>query len=651
MAVFLAAAVIIAVAAVTAVAGASKYSGITVGEVSSLEVKTLENNLSVSGIVESKTFKQVSANLAYNVDEVSVEVGDKVRAGDILAILDSDDLQRQIVEQQASLDNANINTDYSLSNAEKRYNETKMQIEDGSYPEIRNAKLSLDNSENNLSKATDNAENARENYENVQRRYREKTELSGSDKQTRINSAQKNVESARYEMDIAKQDLDDASAKCDEEDYSDIKELKKAYDDAKKDYDSRYDSSNGEEISKAREEYENALSAYSYSKAYAADNPSDLSAQENMEYTGKILTEKENRYNELCEKYNVERVTDTYEKAMTEYNRAKADIDTAHNNSVKSAERAYNRAKSNYEAAVDTLENVKNDTDASLDSYRDAADNAERALEDAERSLSDARKAVDDEKKNYETAQKNAQSTLASLKAEADREKVLSENDAGIISLELLKQKLDDCVITAPCSGTVTAVYAVPGAPASGTLFLIEDTDDLKMTAVIREYNITDIYEGLEVTVSIPSMDNMEFEGVLDKIAPAGVKGADGKSDGTASFKVEILIKDTKDTGVLIGMTSKCTAVTEKKENVIAVGYDAVAEDENGDSYIYTYDMTDSAEGLAVVRRIPVELGFETETEVEISSPEISAGMRIITNSSDVSDGDTVRIHSDDDPV
>ncbi len=639
-------AVIMAAVIIMTLINASRIAGMAVGQTSALETKTLENTFSVSGIIESTTFKQVSANLAYNVERVSVEVGDRVKAGDILAVLNSDDLQRQIVEQQASLDSSNINTEYSLSNAEKRYNETKAQIEDGSYPELRSAKLSLDNAESNLAKARDNLENAKENNENAQKRYREKSDLSGSDKQTRINSAQRNADSAKYEMDCAKQDFDEAVKKRSEEDYSSIKELKKIYDEAKKDYDRRYSADNGEEISAARSEYENALSSYSYANAYAAENPTDANAREIMESAGALLSEKEDKYNKLTEKYNAERVENTYESAMTEYNRAKAEIDASHENAVESAERAYNRAKSNYDAAADTLENVKNDIDGSLDSYKDSADRAAKEQEDAEKLLSDAQKAVNEEKKNYEIAEKNARSALTSLKAEADREKVLSENDAGLISLKILNEKLDDCVITAPCDGTVTAVYAVPGAPASGTLFLIENTDELKMTAVIREYNITDIYEGLNVTVSIPSMNNMEFDGVLNKIAPAGVKGADGKSDGTASFNVEILINDTKDSGVLIGMTSKCTAVIGKKENVIAVGYDAVVDDENGDSYIYTYDMVDGEDHLAVVRRIPVELGFETDAEIEISSPEISEGMQIITNTADMSEGDTVRILS-----
>ena len=73
---------------------ASMLSNMTMAQTQSLERKDMENRFSVSGIVESTTFEQVSANLVYNIDEVNVEVGDKVKAGDILAVLNSDVLQR-----------------------------------------------------------------------------------------------------------------------------------------------------------------------------------------------------------------------------------------------------------------------------------------------------------------------------------------------------------------------------------------------------------------------------------------------------------------------------------------------------------------------------------------------------------------------------
>ena len=597
----------------TMISSASMMSGMTMVDIYQLEKKNIENTVSVSGIIESQTFEQVSSKLAYNIETVNVEVGDKVKAGDILATLNSDDLQDQIVQQQAAVDSSNVNTEYSLSDAEKRYNEALEQIEAGTYPEIRNAKMSLDSAEKALEKA--------------QEKYDEQLEIAGTDDDSQLVSAQKGVESAKYELECAEDDYAEAKEDYDNEDYSDIKDLKKAYDDAKKEYNSRYSETKNKELTDARNAYEDALAQYTYLSSMISYGTAGIS-QSDVSDAQQKLTEAQQKLAELEAKYNVETTEDTYEKTLEAYTKAKADIDSANSTKLTNAERALERAKTAYENALNSLNSVENGSDTSMESYSDA--------------VNDARKAAEDARESYDLAVKNAESTLASLKAAADREKVLSENDSQLISLQILKDKLDDCVIKAPCDGTVTAVNAVEGSAAAGVLFIIEDTDKLKMTATVKEYSIGNLKEDLEVTVTVPSINTKEFTGVISKIAPTGTKGADGRSDGTASFKIEVLIHDTKDSGVLIGMNGKCVAVTGSAENVFAVGYDALVEEADGTCCIYAADMVEGGGGTATARKIIVDTGFESDAEVEIISSELTEGMDIISNAGDVTDGGLV---------
>lgn len=599
------------------VQSASMMSGMTMAETFPLEKKTIENKVSVSGIVESQNFKQVASNLTYNVESVNVEVGDTVKAGDILAVLDSSDLQDQILQQQSALDSSNVNTEYSLSTAEKNYNDALAQINDGSYPEIRNAKLSLDNAEEALRKA--------------QEKYDEQLDIQGSDRDSQLVSAQKGVESAKYELDCAKDDYLEAKNDSDTEDYSDIKDLKKAYDDAKKEYNTRHSSIKSDELRKAREDYEAALADYTYFSSMLSYDASSVSTA-SVNDAQQRLTDAKSKLSELEAKYDVKTTEDTYEKALEAYTKAKADIDSKNSVALKNAERTYERAKVSYENAQNTLKSIENGNDTSIKSYKEAVD--------------DAQTAVDTARESYDLALKNADSSLASLKAQADREKVLSGNDSQLINLEILKGKLDDCIIKAPCDGTVTAVNTTEGAPATGTMFIIEDLDNLRMKATVKEYNISSLKPDMKVTVTIPSLNNEEFDGVISKIAPTGVKGADGKSDGTASFEVEVNIHGTKDKGVLIGMNAKCSAVTGSAENVYAVTYDAVVEDSDGQSYVYAADMIEGGNGTATARRINVETGFESDAEVEIISDELTDGMELLSNAGDLTDGGLVIITS-----
>jgi hypothetical protein len=82
------------------------------------------------------------------------------------------------------------------------------------------------------------------------------------------------------------------------------------------------------------------------------------------------------------------------------------------------------------------------------------------------------------------------------------------------------------------------------------------------------------------------------------------------------------------------------TAVTGSAEDVFAVGYDAVVEDSDGASCIYTYEETSSGTGIA--RKLSVETGFESDAEIEIISDSLTEGMSIITNAGDMTDGGIV---------
>jgi RND family efflux transporter MFP subunit len=602
---------LVAAVVIMAVSSAKMMSQMTSADISQLEKKDISNTVSVSGLVESCNFKSVASNLSYNVETVNVEVGDKVKKGDILCTLNTDDLQDQILQQQASIDNSSINTEYSISDAEKSYNDALAAYNDGTNTAVRNAKTLLDNAEAALQKAQD--------------KYDEQSEIAGSDRDSQLVAAKSNVDSAAKELEYAKADYDEAKSDYENEDYSDLKDLKKAYEDAKKEYDSRYSVSRNKALSDAREAYESALENYSTLSALKNYGSSDVS-EADLEKAKNAVDSAHEKLSELEAKGDAQSIADTYEKALDSYTKALADLNAANEAKLRSAERAYERAENSYNSAVKNLELVESGNEMSLKEYKSAVD--------------DARTSVDEAKESYNLAVKEAETSLAKLKAEAERQKMVSENDPSVIALDILMKKLDEAVITAPCDGTVTSVNVVEGSAAVGTLFIIEDTDNLKMTAAVKEYSIGELKEGTEVTVTASALDGKEFDGVISKIAPTAVKGADGKSDGTSSFNIEVTIRDTKDSGLLIGMTAKMTAVTGSAEDVFAVGYDAVVEDSDGASCIYTYEETSSGTGIA--RKLSVETGFESDAEIEIISDSLTEGMSIITNAGDMTDGGIV---------
>ncbi|MGN0667206.1 MAG: biotin/lipoyl-binding protein [Huintestinicola sp.] len=607
---------VLAVIIISVVSSAKMMSSMQMVTTSELEKKDIRNTVSVSGIVESQTFRSVTSSLGYTVDNISVEVGDKVKKGDVLCTLNTDDLRDQIAQQQASNDSSSINTEYSLSDAEKNYNDTLAQYNDGTYAPVRSAKLALDSAEDALKKA--------------QERYNDQTDIAGSDKDSQLVNAKAALESAEKELEYAQSDYDEAKSDKENEDYSDINDLKEAYEDAKKAYDQRYSTANNKALTDARKSYEMALENYNYLASLVSFGSSDVSEADLAEAKRRVET-LQAKIAELEAKTDAESIKENYESLLEKYTKAKADIDAGHNTKITQLLRSLERAKANLENAKKTLDLVENGNEISLKDYKTAVD--------------DAQDAVDDARVAYNLAVKDAESTIAKLKAEADRQKLISENDPAAISLEILMKKLDDAVIKAPCDGVVTAVNVTEDSPATGTLFIIEDTENLKLTATVKEYNVGNLKEGLDVKVMAPAIGDREFDGVISKIYPAAVKGMDGKSDGTSSFSIEVLIHGTSDSGMLIGMTGKMTAVTGSAENVFAVGYDALVEESDGTTCIYTTESLNP--GTATAKRILVETGFESDAEVEISAPELTEGMSIINNAGDCTDGGIVLVQNE----
>ncbi|MBQ7989627.1 MAG: biotin/lipoyl-binding protein [Oscillospiraceae bacterium] len=575
-----------------------------------LKKKDLRNTVTFSGIVESNTFEQVTSGMNLPIATVNVKEGDIVKKGDILATLDSDTIEDDILQQQANLDSKSLSSGYVVSDAERQYMDTAAQIENGTYAEIYSARVSLDNAKTKL-------ERAREDYER-------QLSTAGSDKDSSFVSASASVESAKTELSYAEEDLARAKRERENEDYVSIRAQKKAYDEAKKEYDERFDKKNRDEVQAARDEYEQAQENYSYimnSRANGGSNFTDADA----EAAAKEVKTAKSNLEAVEKKYDVKTKVETYDDALIAYTDAKAKIDSNHDLAVINAERAVARAKTALDNAQNQVKGVITGNDTKNDTYAQA--------------VTDAQKAVDQAEEAYDLAVKRANNTLSELKAAADKQRVLSnDNSSQLISIEILKERLDKCVITALCDGTITQSNAIVGGSSQGILFIIEDTSDLKFVSAVKEYSVGNLTKDEDVTVNIPALYK-DFPGKISHVSAAGTKGTDGKSDGNATFSVSTDIKDT-DENVLIGMTAKGTVITDEVKDVYAVSYDCVAETD-GKSHICEAVYSDETKTYTV-KFVEVTTGFEANAEVEIKSSELHDGMLILPNAADYTEGQMV---------
>ena len=161
--------------------------------------------------------------------------------------------------------------------------------------------------------------------------------------------------------------------------------------------------------------------------------------------------------------------------------------------------------------------------------------------------------------------------------------------------LEEQQDRLDDYVITAPISGTVTKVNVEENNSfAGGDLVTIQDCSTLYVSTEIDEYDIPNIKLGQKVKLKTDATREDELDGVIDEIAATATTQGQGQiqasgssSNATYAVKVKILTRDDR---LKLGMTARLSIITNEVQDVLTVPYDAVVDLGDGQYVVYTLD-------------------------------------------------------------
>ncbi len=150
-----------------------------------------------------------------------------------------------------------------------------------------------------------------------------------------------------------------------------------------------------------------------------------------------------------------------------------------------------------------------------------------------------------------------------------------------------LEQALDDLrktVLTAPMSGTVTAIYKEMGEMVLGSMFqadVILTVADLTAMEVVVEVDETDVVEirlDNPVIVEIDALPDIELLGKVTQIAQsAQAGGAVSSSNRVINFEIKILVDmNSMDHRIRPGMSATANITTQVRDNVIAIPIQAL---------------------------------------------------------------------------
>lgn len=178
-----------------------------------LKKSDLVSSVLVSGTVISSKSKSIYSTVAnYPVKQVNVKVGDKVKAGDVLAQLDTTNLELDIKQAELNLKNAEESLEneedtnkYNLQNARNSVESAKLDLDNAqdSYDKVKNLYHEGKSTSDDLSKAELTLKKSKIAYNNAQDSLN-----NVSSKNTTISK--NNIESQEAALQKQKQTLNNA---------------------------------------------------------------------------------------------------------------------------------------------------------------------------------------------------------------------------------------------------------------------------------------------------------------------------------------------------------------------------------------------------------------------------------------------------------
>jgi len=353
------------------------------------------------------------------------------------------------------------------------------------------------------------------------------------------------------------------------------------------------------------------------------------------------------------------------ERAQAAIDKAKADLEAAEAlnkelpNQITEADKAVKAAEAAAENASDaekeTLDKQLEKAKAALDALVEKQDSMPETISTLENAYQEAVYA-------YEDASTAADEAIASAKDALDTANLGSDSSDNSTKAQIrsLQEAIDGESLKSPVSGTVTAVNVKEdGIYTGGAVVTIQDTNDLYVEASIKETDIADVKEGMEVLIKTDATGDEELTGKVTSVAPTAGGGtslpdnaAEGLMSGAATssgsgYLVEIDLLQNNER-LRIDMTAKLSLIKEQKKNILVVPYDAIFTDENGNKTLHVVSGPAGETGLSAdeealapeasggYEEVQVETGMESGYYVEIlPTPGIENGTVILLPEAD----------------
>ena len=572
-------------------------------QTSKVTLGTISTTISGSGTVRSGQSSTISWQTSGTVASVDVQIGQQVKAGDVLATLDPTTLSSSIIEAEAELIDAQAALDELLSPQPLAIAQAEAAL--------NTAQENLDNLLNPTALAIAQAESAVTDAQKALDSLKTPTALAVAQAQTALTQAQEAlttllnpdpmaISEAETAVLTAKESLDDAQAQVDR---------------------LKYARGSQEDINAANATY--------------------VLAQDEVERLQKVYESTKGDPNEDPVKARALSALDVAktkrDKALAALNWYKATWSAAE---ILEYNTALALAQATYDDTQKTLASLQNPTELDIALAEGQVGDAQEALDTlknptavdialAEAQVKEAQEALDTLKNptavDIELAKQqvaDAQETLDTLKNGATEADIIIAKSR----VTLAEATLAQAQLTAPFAGTVTNVETLAGDQVSNgdPAFRIDDLSNLYIDLTISEVDISQIQVGQKATLAFDAISDQEYTGIITKVVMVGTV-----SQSVVNYPVTVQIADG-DASVLSGMTASVNLIVAESANVLVVPNKAIHTSGNQRTVTVLF------EGQQI--QVPVTVGLVGDSMTEITGTTLKEGdMVIVTTTSTAS--------------
>lgn len=570
--------------------------------------QNITQSVEVTGSIEPAKEINLNFKSAGTIQTVNVEVDDDVKQGQVLASLDTSELEGQLAQSQAS-----------VSVAQAQLN----QVLEGSRPEeiavqetnVANAETSLASAKTNYNLTQDSIDNdlktAQTNLENTKKLLKEaQTNLDNIENQTDQN-IKNTIDNNLNQINIILISEQSVEANIEE-----IYENDKWHD-----------------------SFEKLNFSLTVNTDNLRKNTNFLKNQANNSYTTAISNKTEENNQKaitdlLAYLDNITQILSNTRQAiyaesasiyfsasdLTTLTSRQTANESSHNANLNSALNLQNSIDTTKISNQVSIDNAKNQVVNYQNQIQTAEENIESIRINGETKLQQAQDQIDNAANQLKIQQKQLELTksgpTSAAIAVANAQVAQAQAATRIIQTQISNQQ-----IVAPIDGKITQVNVSVGEQSNSANPIIQLHSDAKyeINADIAETDIDKIKIGDKAIIDFDALTKDEkFTGTVVETDPAATV-----IQGVVYYNTKIIL-DSQDPRIKPGMTANIEIITAESEDTLAVPNQAVKK-ENSNTYVEILIDEKTLE----IKKINVETGLRGNTHTEIKNG-LSGGENVI---------------------